>query len=95
MFYNKIPKLFVTFNIARSGGAFVAEIFGTFFLVLVICNLTAQKSNKTSLVMGFLVGGMVLVTASAMFANPQPIARMFTYSAAGIAPLDGLIFIAM
>lgn len=39
---------------------------------------------------------MILATSSTMFANPQvTIARMFTYSAAGMAPLDGLIFIAM
>jgi glycerol uptake facilitator-like aquaporin len=96
MFYNQIPKLFVISNVNRSGGAFVAEILGTFFLVLAILSLVEQKSNKISLVVGFLVGGMVLATSSTMFANPQvTIARMFTYSAAGIAPLDGLVFIAM
>jgi glycerol uptake facilitator-like aquaporin len=31
-----------------------------------------------------------------MFANPQvTIARMFTYSAAGVRPADGLIFIGL
>jgi len=39
---------------------------------------------------------MVLATASVMFANPQvTMARMFTYSAAGIALLDLLVFIVM
>ena len=96
MFYDKIPKLFAISNISRSGGSFVAEILGTFFLVFAICSLVEQKSNKMSLVVGFLVGGMVLATSSTMFANPQvTIARMFTYSAAGIAPLDGLVFITM
>jgi|SRR5208283_296403 len=96
MFYDKIPKLFVISNITRSGGDFVAEILGTFFLVLALCSLAEQKSIKMSLVIGFLVGGMVLATSSTMFANPQvTIARLFTYSSAGIAPLDGLIFIAM
>ena len=91
-----IPKLFVISNVTRSGGDFVAEILGTFFLVLAVCSLTEQKSNKTSLVVGFLVGCMILATSSTMFANPQvTIARMFTYSATGIAPLDGLFFIAM
>jgi glycerol uptake facilitator-like aquaporin len=96
MFFDKIPKLFAISNIARSGGDFVAEILGTFVLVLAIFSLVEQKSNKTSFVVGFLVGGMVLATSSTMFANPQvTIARMFTPSAAGIVPLDGLIFIAM
>jgi len=96
MFFDKIPKLLVISNIARSGGDFVAEILGTFVLVLAIFSLVEQKSNKTSFVVGFLVAGMILATSSTMFANPQvTIARMFTYSAAGIAPLDGLIFIAM
>jgi len=96
MFFDKIPKLFAVSNIARSGGDFVAEILGSFVLVLAIFSLVEQKSNKTSFVVGFLVGGMVLATSSTMFANPQvTIARMFTPSAAGIAPLDGLIFIAM
>jgi glycerol uptake facilitator-like aquaporin len=96
MFYNQIPKLFVISNVTRSGGEFVAEILGTFFLVLAILSMVEQKSNKTSFVVGFLVVGMLLATSSTMFANPQvTIARMFTYSAAGIAPLDGLVFIAM
>ena len=96
MFYNQIPKLFVISNVTRSGGEFVAEILGTFFLVLAILSMVEQKSNKTSFVVGFLVGGMLLATSSTMFANPQvTIARMFTYSAAGIAPLDGLVFITM
>ena len=96
MFFDKIPKLFAVSNIARSGGDFVAEILGSFVLVLAIFSLVEQKSNKTSFVVGFLVGGMVLATSSTMFANPQvTIARMFTYSAAGIAPVDGLVFIAM
>ncbi len=96
MFYNKIPKLFAISDISRLGGSDVAEILGTFVLVLAILSMVGQKSNKTSFVVGFLVGGMLLATSSTMFANPQvTIARMFTYSAAGIAPLDGLIFIAM
>ena len=96
MFYDKIPKLFVISNISRSGGSFVAEILVTFFLVIAVCSLKEQKSNKMSLVIGFLVVGMSLATSSTMFANPQvTIARMFTYSAAGITPLDGLVFIAM
>src|SRR5208282_5365958 len=39
MFYNQIPKLFAISNITRSGGDFVAEVLGTFFLVLAILSL--------------------------------------------------------
>jgi glycerol uptake facilitator-like aquaporin len=43
-----------------------------------------------------LVGGQLIATSSTMFANPQvTFARMFTYSAAGVTPLDGAIFILM
>ena len=39
---------------------------------------------------------MLLSTSSTMFANPQvTVARMFTYSAAGVSPINGLVFIGM
>jgi glycerol uptake facilitator-like aquaporin len=96
MFYHEIPKIVVISNITRSGGNYLAEIFGTFLLLLAIFSLTDQKSNKTALVIGLLVGGMLIATSSTMFANPQvTLARMFTYSIAGITPFDGLIFIIM
>jgi glycerol uptake facilitator-like aquaporin len=45
---------------------------------------------------GILVGGMLLFTSSTMFANPQvTLARMFTYSAADVNILDGVVFIVM
>ena len=48
------------------------------------------------MVVSLLVGGQLISTSSTMFANPQvTIARMLTYSAAGIRPVDGLIFIAV
>ena len=96
MFYDHVQKLMVVSNIQRTGGTFIAEILGTFILVLCIFSLVHQKSDKTSLVVGLLVGGMLLSTSSTMFANPQvTIARFFTYSAAGIRPIDGMIFIIM
>jgi glycerol uptake facilitator-like aquaporin len=96
MFYDKISKLLVLSSINRSGGAYFAEIIGTFILVLCIFSLVYQKSNRVSLVVGLLVGGMLLSTSSTMFANPQvTIARMFTYSSAGISPFDGIVFIFM
>jgi glycerol uptake facilitator-like aquaporin len=94
MFYDKIQSILVISNIERSGGAYLGEFLGTFILVLCILSLVYQKSNRVSLVVGLLVGGMLLSTSSTMFANPQvTIARMFTYSAAGIQPSDGLVFI--
>ena len=48
------------------------------------------------MVVGLLVGGQLIATSSTMFANPQvTLARMFTYSAAGVKPFDGAVFILM
>lgn len=94
MFYDKISKLVFISNIERTGGTYVAEGLGTFILILGILSLSHQKSDKVSLVVGLLVGGMLLSTSSTMFANPQvTIARVFTYSDAGIRPIDASIFI--
>jgi glycerol uptake facilitator-like aquaporin len=96
MFYDKIAKLAVISSVERSGGAYFGEIVGTFILVLCIMSLVHQKNSRTSLVVGLLVGGMLLATSSTMFANPQvSIARMFTHSAAGLRPIDAIIFIIM
>jgi glycerol uptake facilitator-like aquaporin len=77
-----------------TGGAYLGELLGTFILVPCIFSLLHQKSERVSLVVGLLVGGMLLSTSSTMFANPQvTIERMFTYSAAGINILDVFIFI--
>lgn len=96
MFYHRIPKLLVISEITRSGGNYVSEILGTYLLVLAIFSLTQQRSDKTALVIGLLVGGMLLATSSTMFANPQvTFVRMFTYSMAGVNPYDGVLFIIM
>ena len=81
-------------RVTRNGGCFPAEAFGTFILVFTIQALVYQKSDKVPLIVSLLVGGQLISTSSTMFANPQvTIARMFTYSAAGIRPVDGLVFI--
>lgn len=96
MYQNVVDGLFGVSLITRSGGLYIAEIFGTFLLVLTILSLSSQRNEKTSIIVGFLVGGLLLATSSTMFANPQvTIARMFTLSAAGISVFDGLIFIVM
>ncbi|MCL2791802.1 MAG: aquaporin [Spirochaetaceae bacterium] len=96
MFLNEVGSLFFVSDIVRSDYIYFAEIIGAFILVLAILLLVKAKSNKISIIVGLLVGGQLLSTSSTMFANPQvTIARMFTNSAAGIRPIDGLIFIAM
>ena len=96
MFYDRIQIIASISNVQRSGGAYLGEILGTFILVLCIFSLVHQKSNRVSLVVGLLVGGMLMSTSSTMSANPQvTIARMFTYSVASVNILDGFVFIVM
>jgi len=94
MFHHQINSLITASNISRGGGCFLAEAFGTFILIFTIHSLVHQQSKKLPIIIGLLVGGQLIATSSTMFANPQvTIARMFTYSAAGVRPQDGLIFI--
>jgi glycerol uptake facilitator-like aquaporin len=96
MYYDTIPQLISVSTIQRTGGAYVGELLGTFILVLCIMSLAHQRSTRISLVVGFLVGGMLLATSSTMFANPQvTIARIFTYSAAGIQFVDAIMYIGL
>ena len=96
MFYQDIPTLITLSTIQRNGGTYLAEIFGTFILVLTILLLVSYKSKKIPQTVGMLVGGMLIATSSTMFANPQvTIARIFTYAAAGITALDAGVFIIM
>ena len=96
MFYHEIPKLIVVSEVTRAGGNYFSEILCTFILVLAIILLVHNQSDKLSLVVGLLVGGQLIATSSTMFANPQvTIARMFTYAAAGVKPVDGAVFILM
>ena len=69
---------------------------GTFVLIFIVLTLYKIRSRKIPMTVGFLVGGMLMSTSSMMFANPQvTVARMFTNTAVGIRPADGLIFIVM
>ena len=96
MFYHEMPRLIAVSEVTRAGGNYFAEIFGTFILILAILLLVQSRSKKISLVVGLLVGGELIATSSTMFANPQvTLARMFTYSASGVKPLDGMAFILM
>ena len=96
MFYHEMPRLVAISEITRMGGNHIAEILGTFILILAILMLVQRRSKKISIVVGLLVGGQLIATSSTMFANPQvTLARMFTYSAAGVKPIDGMVFILM
>jgi glycerol uptake facilitator-like aquaporin len=96
MFFHQIPKLIEVSSNQRSGGAYLGEIFGTFILLLSILLLVQQENPRIAPVIGFLVGGQLMATSSTMFANPMiTLVRIFTYSAAGIQPLDSLVFIMM
>ena len=77
----------------RNGGTYFAEFMGTFILVLVIFGTMKNRSTMPGLIIGFLVGGFLITTSSTMFANPQvTIARIFTWSIAGIRPTDAAVF---
>ncbi|MHC1600847.1 MAG: MIP/aquaporin family protein [Candidatus Nezhaarchaeales archaeon] len=96
MFIHEIPVIITLSDIARPAGCYFAEFMGTFLLVLTIFCCIKGKSKLTGLAVGLLVGGFLITTSSTMFANPQvTFARIFTYSIAGIRPIDALIFIVM
>ena len=96
MYQNVVDGLFGISSITRNGGMYLAEIVGTFILVITILSLSTQRNQKISIIVGFLIGGMLLATSSTMFANPQvTIARIFTLSAAGITLFDAVVFIIM
>jgi glycerol uptake facilitator-like aquaporin len=96
MFYQSegTGGLIVISTVARPEGCYIAEFIGTFILVFSILMLVRRGSTYIPIMVGLLVGGMLMSTSSTMFANPAvTIARMFTYSAAGVRPFDGAIFI--
>ena len=96
MFYHEMPRLIAISEVTRTGGNYFAEILGAFILILAILMLVQRRSKKISIVVGLLVGGQLIATSSTMFANPQvTLARMFTYPAAGVKPIDGMVFILM
>jgi glycerol uptake facilitator-like aquaporin len=96
MFYHEIPILFKVSEINRGGGNYVGELVGTCILLVAILVLDKYKNPRLGLDIGLLVGGQLLATSSTMFANPMiTIVRTFTYSAAGISPLNSVMFIFM
>ncbi|HUT26933.1 MAG TPA: MIP/aquaporin family protein [Methanomassiliicoccales archaeon] len=96
MFYDTNSVVLTFSENTMTAGQYFAEFVGTFILIGVIYGCVRGKSSHTGLSIAFVVGGMLLSTASTMFANPAvTLARMFTYAICGIAPLSGLVFMAM
>ena len=96
MFYHEIPVLFQISEVYRGGGNYIGEILGTLILLLAILTLIKNENPRIGWNIGVLVGGKLLATSSTMFANPMiTIVRTFTHSAAGIRPIDSIVFILM
>lgn len=94
MFYDTVPTLLTISDISKSPGLYFAEFIGAFLLLTVIYGCVRGHSKQTSMSVGFVVGGMLITTASTMYANPMvTFVRMFTYSISGIAPVSTLFFI--
>ena len=94
MFYDTVPTSLTISANARSPGLYFAEFLGAFLLLTVIYGCVRGHSKQTSMSVGFVVGGMLITTASTMYANPMvTFDRMFTYSISGIAPSIALFFI--
>ncbi len=95
MFFGTEHIFWTVSTIERSTGTYIAELLGTFILVLAVLVISKRSASRAWLI-GPLVGGLLLSTSSTMFANPAlSLGRMFTYSAAGVRPVDGTIFIVM
>jgi len=78
----------VSTNTRASGGALIAEAVATFGLVL-LALVCRHEHRSTAWAIAAYVGGAFWFTASASLANPAAtIARAFTDSFGGIAPLD-------
>lgn len=68
----------------------------TFAPVPVLFTFIQNNIPRISLAIGLLVNGQLMATSSTMFANPIiTIVRAFTYSEAGMRPLEAVIFIMM
>ena len=49
MFYHEMPRLVAISEITRMGGNHIAEILGTFILILAILMLVQRRSKKISI----------------------------------------------
>jgi glycerol uptake facilitator-like aquaporin len=93
MFYEYNPTILTVSQNTKNMGQVFAEFVGTFILVGVIYGCVRGGSKNTGLAVAFVVGGMLVTTASTMFANPMvTFARIFTYAICGIAPGSAVMF---
>jgi glycerol uptake facilitator-like aquaporin len=96
MFFHEKQILIQVSEKSRGGGNYLGEVLGTLILLLAILTLIKNENPRIGQNIGLLVGGQLLATSSTMFANPMiTLARTFTYSAAGIRPIDSVAFILM
>jgi glycerol uptake facilitator-like aquaporin len=94
MFYDKVSTILTISENSKTPGLYFAEFLGTFLLLAIIYGCVRGHSKQTSMSVGFVVGGMLITTASTMYANPMvTVVRMFTYSISGIAPASAVFFI--
>ncbi|MEM2944657.1 MAG: MIP/aquaporin family protein [Methanomassiliicoccales archaeon] len=95
MFYNTKPVVLVISQNVKASSLFLAELIGTFLLVIVIYGVMRNKSKFASLAIGSVVCGMLITTSSTMYANPAvTFARVFTYAICGIEPFSAILFVA-
>ncbi|MDI3483222.1 MAG: hypothetical protein PWQ88_1093 [Candidatus Methanomethylophilaceae archaeon] len=94
IFYDTTQTLFfISDNDKLTPFTFISETICTFLLVAVIFGCVRGGSNKTSLAVGLVVGGMIITTSSTMYANPAVnLARIFTDSIAGVTPITALVW---
>ena len=83
-------------NHARSGPAqWFAEFIATFGLIVTILGVSRFRSGSVAIAVGLYITAAYWFTASTSFANPAvTIARAFTTTFAGIAPMDAPMFVA-
>jgi glycerol uptake facilitator-like aquaporin len=94
MFFDYNSTILTVSENSKNYGQVFAEFIGTFILIGVIIGCVRGRSRHTSLSVAFVVGGMLITTASSMYANPMiSLARMFTYAFCGIAPDWAALFV--
>ncbi len=94
MFYDYNSAILTVSGNVKNYGQVFAEFIGAFILLGVIIGCVRGGSKHTGLSVAFVVGGMLITTASTMYANPMvSLARVFTYAICGIAPYWAILFV--
>jgi glycerol uptake facilitator-like aquaporin len=89
-----LPLLQISMKSRASVGVFVSEFIATFGLILLILMTKHLPYTKVASLIGLYILAAFWFTASTSFANPAvTIARSFTATATGIAPINALHFI--